>query len=351
VNYFLRGLITEWRRLGLPFAGETVIAAVSGGADSVSLLVGLDELRRMGKLDLRIVAAHFDHKLRPESSGTDLEFVRRLTVKRHIELAAGEWEQHAGGNLEQSARRARYDFLAATAEKLRSGIVLTGHTMNDQAETVLMNLIRGSGPAGLGGMRPLGELEPREAATDSPGAAELPFPAPAITLARPMLKWAKRRDTEDFCREHDIEFCLDPMNEDVTFRRVWIRKVLLPLIEEANPKIVGSLCRTAELMQMGSAAGNGPATAPESAAVDNADGETLSIKHLKTLDQPGRYSAIRAWIGAKRGNLRGLQLKHIESIERLLSSPKSGKYVELPGKARVSRARGALTFEEIEVDN
>lgn len=327
---FVRNLITEWRRLGLPFSGETIIVAVSGGADSVSLLLAIDDLQKRKKLDLRIVAGHFDHRLRRDSR-TDLDFVRDLAKTRGFELAHGEWAHSPHGNLEQSARDARYAFLLETAEKLQAKYVLTAHTMNDQAETLLLNLIRGSGPEGLGGMQPIRELKlefDRPTSDDDPF---LPFPSPSIKLVRPLLRWAKRRNTEGFCGENGVSYTTDPMNEDINFRRVWVRKVLLPMLHDANPKIIDTLCRTAELLR------SGPPVGQNMHALDG--GETvignLDLRHLRTLGKSDLYPILRDWLRLRRGSLRGIGLKHVEAIADLINSTKSGRIAELPGGSAV----------------
>ena len=161
MHSFVRNLITEWRRLKLP-TSDTVVIGVSGGADSVSLLLAMDELRELKKLDLRLVAAHFNHHLRDGESDADEEFVRQVTSERKIEFAVGHAESGhnlTGGDIEQKARVARYAFLSETAERVDAFAVLTGHTMNDQAETFLINLLRGSGPQGLCGMKPVRALD------------------------------------------------------------------------------------------------------------------------------------------------------------------------------------------------
>lgn len=338
MHKFVRNLITEWRRLELPFKDATLIVAVSGGADSVSLLLAIDELRTRKKLENRFVVAHFDHKLRPETSGADLEVVRKLTIERNFELAHGEWKRSTGGNLEQEARNARYEFLLKTAEIVSADYILTGHTMNDQAETVLMNLIRGAGPDGLSGMSATRDLQSK--ATIAPTSDLLPLPEPTVKLTRPMLSWAKRSDTEAFCRESNVEFCRDPMNEDVSFRRVWIRKILIPMLEEVNPQIVVSLCRTAESIKQSSSKG---ANAPT-------DVIEPTIAFLKAMEKPELYKFLRAWIKSKSGNLRGLELKHIEAIDRLIHSRKSGKMVELPQNVAIVKSGGKLVYRNIEVD-
>jgi tRNA(Ile)-lysidine synthase len=340
VHKFVRELLTEWRRLELPFADQAIVVAVSGGADSVSLLLALDQLKTRKKLKLRVVAALFDHKLRPESSGTDLEFVRDLTVTRKIELAVGAWDHQRGGNLEQEARRARYDFLKRTAANVDARFIVTGHTMNDQAETVLMNLIRGSGIDGLGGMRVFRNLETERHAVQGE-TPMLPFPDDSLQVVRPLMRWARRSDTENFCSEMDVKFCLDPMNEDVTFRRVWIRKVLIPMLAEVNPKIVETLSRTSILLQQA------PAVETETASATDVN---LHLATLRNMSQPELYSALRGWLRTKRGNLRGIKLVHLEAVEQLINSRKSGKVVELPRGIRISRQDGELVYDEIKVD-
>jgi tRNA(Ile)-lysidine synthase len=339
-------LITEWRRLGLPFAGETIVVAVSGGADSMSLLLAIGDLRKRKKLDLRIVAAHFDHKSRLDSF-SDLDFVAMFARERGFELAKGEWQKPSGGNLEQTARDARYEFLKKTADNLNASCVLTAHTMNDQAETLLINLIRGSGSAGLCGMKAIRELKvdsPETIADDE--EPNLPFKDSEVKLARPLLNWAKRRDTENFCLENKIDFRRDPMNEDLNFRRVWVRKVVIPMLQEANPKIVETLCRTAEMLRS-------PSNAEPD--INNSDpGEypttgNLDLKHLRTLDSTHLYPVLRDWIKTHRGNLRGIGHKHVEAIEKLIHSTKSGRIAEVPGGAAVKHG-GRLSWRPESVE-
>ena len=330
MHTFVRNLITEWRRLELPFKDEAIVVAVSGGADSMSLLTGIDDLRNRKKLDLRIVAAHFDHKLRPDSH-TDCDFVADFAKSHHFQFAHSEWKREAGGNLEQSARDARYRFLRETADSIGAGYVLTAHTMNDQAETFLMNLIRGSGPDGLAGMSSVRKLDG------------------TIMLARPLLSWALRKDTEEFCREHGVDYRSDPMNEDETFTRVRIRKTVLPLLSELNPRIVDTLARTAELLTHKS-----PADLPEP-GVENGKPtvfteDRLDLKSIRPLTKQELYAGLRSWLRVRRGNLRSLQLKHIEAIERLIHSRKSGKTVELPGGGVVVKQGGNLVFSNIKVE-
>jgi len=367
MDSFVRDLITEWRRLELPVSEEAVVVAVSGGADSVSLLLALNDLRKRRKLDLRLVAAHFNHGLRGQESEADEDFVKTLTKKYGFELAIGSEAVSQEGNLEQNARTARYEFLRKTAENVGALAVLTAHTINDQAETFLINLIRGSGADGLGGMRPVRTLEEdkrsggdkeerrRDEAVDendsSSSSPLLPFSPSPMLLVRPMLRWAKRADTERFCRENDVDYRYDSMNEDLAFRRVRIRKILLPMLEEFNPKIVETLANTAGLLQDLTPP---PADASEAKVSGPAgqidESSDLILSELAALPRSELYQLLREWLAGKRGNKRGLALKHIEAIERLIFSRKSGKTVELPSGGAVVKSNGRLEFRNLKVE-
>jgi len=323
VHKFVRNLITEWRRLNLPFDGETVIVAVSGGADSTALLLALADLKKRKKLDLEFIAAHFNHRLRGKESNSDEAFVRKLAKGAVFKFYSGSGSLKGTSNLEERARNVRYEFFAKLAKQSKAVLVLTAHTMNDQAETIMMNLVRGTGIDGLVGIRKVRPLET----------------ASKIRLVRPLLAWAKRTDTENFCLENKVAFRLDAMNEDLTFTRVRIRKSVLPLLAEINPKIVETLSRTAELLQ--------PLDKGKITTVNG----SIKLADLSDLSKNELYSHLRAWIGENRGNTRGLQLKHIEAVARLVNSPKSGRLVELPGGDSVIKHGGRLDFRHIKLEN
>ncbi len=316
MHKFVRSLIAEWRKLDLPFSGGAVVIAVSGGADSMALLLAIHDLTERKKLDHRVIVVHFNHKLRGRESDADERFVQNEAGPLGFEFLAGAGRLAGKGNLEQAARDARYKFLSKAATEAGAFAVLTGHTQNDQAETVLLNLVRGSGPDGLAGMKRV-----REMGKD-------------LLLVRPLLSWAMRTATEEFCREKEIKFRTDRMNSDEKYSRVRIRKTVLPQLAEINPKIIQTLARTAERLGHDSSV---------SGANNSFEGtEKLRLNDLKTLSKPDLYVTLRGWLRANRGNLRSLELKHIEAIERLIGSPKSGHTVELPGGGRVRKQSGSL---------
>lgn len=310
---FERELITEWRRLGLPIHDATLVVGVSGGADSVSLLLGLCELVRRAKLSIRLVSAHIEHGLRGAESAEDAVFVSEIAASLGIDHETRKAKIPRIGNLEENARVARYGLLARIARSNGAFAVAAAHTLNDQAETLLMNLIRGSGPAGLAGMRSVRPLE-RE-----------------ILLVRPLLRWAGREDTEEYCRSRGIEPRHDAMNDDRAFTRVRVRRELLPLLRTYNPKIVATLARTAELM-------------PSASETEFSHGQSLAVRDISDLDGPLADDLIRGWLNAQMGSTRRISHKHITAIRRLALSTKSGKEAELPGGASVRKRSGELKF-------
>jgi tRNA(Ile)-lysidine synthase len=333
-------LLEGWRRLGLPETNTGVVVAVSGGADSSALLLALDELIRKKKLALSLTVAHFDHGLRGATSKEDARWVKALATRLGYRIALGRANVRMRAaklrdNLEQAARLARYSFLARTANRLPARLVLTAHTMDDQAETVLLNLVRGSGTDGLGGIDPVRSL-------DGKGK---------VLLARPLLSWARRAETETYCRTLGVEFRIDAMNADESFARVRIRRKLLPLMQTFNVKIVEALARTAGLLRDDRSALAGATEVLLEAAreaAEAADRENvppgLRTDLLAIAPAAVRRRALRHWIAQGRGDLRRIELVHILAVESLLSGTRGGRVIELPGGSLVSRTRGCLRF-------
>ncbi|MGI8555673.1 MAG: tRNA lysidine(34) synthetase TilS [Pyrinomonadaceae bacterium] len=363
MHKFVRNLLTEWRKLKLPFENETILIAVSGGADSAALALALHDLCEAKKLKLNFVVAHFNHNLRGAESDADAEFVKNLAKKLNFDFICGIQNpeskiQNQKGNLEQSARQARYKFLRETAENLDAVAVLTAHTVNDQAETFLLRLMRGSGADGLGAMRQVRNLEggrrkteDRRQKTESKEQkaefkiikrqSEAQNPKSQILLARPLLSWAQREATENFAREKEINFRVDSMNADEKFSRVKVRKKLIPLLREFNPKIVETLAQTAFLLQKDA----------EHLALNIYHlPENPAVKDLQPLSKSTLYGVLRDWLKTVRGDLRQIELKHIEAIGRLILSRRSGRKIELPDGGAVIKKHGKIIFEKTRVE-
>ena len=214
----------DWRDL-------TVLAAVSGGADSVALLRGLHAIRAPG--NGRLVVAHFNHELRDEADG-DERFVRELADRLGLECVVGRANRPAltprpTSGLEESARQARYDFLRATAVEIGARYVATAHTADDQAETVLHRILRGTGMAGMRGIRRTRAL------------------AEGVSLIRPLLS-VRRGELTGYLAELGQPFREDATNAERRFTRNRLRHELLPqLAQRYNANVVDALLRLSHL--------------------------------------------------------------------------------------------------------
>lgn len=372
LNRFAKRLLVEWRKLELPQSNARVVVGVSGGADSVALLLALNELIKAKLLQIEITLAHFNHNLRGRESDRDAHAVVRLANEIKAEVVVEsqnttERAQSARDNLEQSARRARYDFFAGVAAAKNAGVVCVAHTLDDQAETVLLRLMRGSGANGLSAMRPVRELNKSSADEGIVDSSSI-----KIMLARPFLNWARRADTENYCGDCGVGFRMDAMNNDETFARVFVRKKILPLMRELNPGITETLARTAKVLRADAETLDNLATtvlanaAREAqrkhkvrredklnAANDTTHNTTSEMTHdnllavdvLRAAPLAIRRRAVRLWLAECRGDLRKLEAAHLAGIERLLEGERGGRIAQLPGGAFVVRRKGLLVFE------
>lgn len=209
-----------------------IIVGVSGGPDSLALL---HLLRRLCGSEW-LVAAHVQHGLRP-SALAEAEFVKNTAaawsipyVERHVDVA--QFARQSGMTIEEAGRYARYRFFAETARQYGAEAVAVGHNADDQAETVLMNLLRGSGLAGLGGMRPVGQVLDTE----------------ELILLRPLLQ-TSRADIEAYCAANQLQPREDESNADVSYHRNRIRHQLLPLLRAFNPQIKAHLGQLSQMVQ------------------------------------------------------------------------------------------------------
>jgi tRNA(Ile)-lysidine synthase len=223
----LRAIAQQECRLSLD---RPLLAGVSGGPDSLCLL---DSLARLG---FSLVVAHFDHRLRPESS-QDAQAARRAAERWQFPFLLGSRDVagYAAGerlSIEEAARELRYRFLFGEARRCQAQAVAVGHTADDQVETVLMHLLRGAGLAGLAGM----DYHSKIAAWD----ADLP-------LVRPLLSFW-RSETAAYCREQSLEAVTDASNQDQAFLRNRLRLELIPFLETYNPQVRPALWRMSRVL-------------------------------------------------------------------------------------------------------
>ena len=289
------------REQNLIAPGDTVICAVSGGADSVAMLFALYLLRE--KLGITLEAAHFNHNLRGEESLRDETFVRELCARYEIPLHVASGEIRPGKKgLEAAARDARYTFLESLPGK-----IATAHTADDNAETILMHLVRGTGLKGLGGIAPQ-----------------------RGKLIRPMLG-ITRREVEDFLAEWHLPHVEDSTNETDAFLRNRLRHHVMPLLAAENPRIAENLSQMALRLRE-----------DEACLTRQSHYETLpEVETLRTLPSAVRSRMLERFL--KENGVREPEDVHIAQAEALVFSESPSASAAFPGGVTLSRQYGHLT--------
>ncbi|MHB8055611.1 MAG: tRNA lysidine(34) synthetase TilS [Candidatus Aminicenantales bacterium] len=301
-------------RRGMIASGEMILVACSGGADSTALLHVLHELRT--DLSLRLAVAHFDHGLRT-ASGRDARFVHELAAGLDLPFYLEKRDVRAfarkrGLNLEEAARLLRYNFLRRTAAEIGARKIATGHTLDDQAETVLMRILRGSGPRGLSGIAPVFEG----------------------TIIRPLID-VRRKDVEAFLRARGHSHREDASNRDRAFLRNDVRHRLVPYLERNfEPTIVEKLGRMAEVLAAEDRTLNAQVRGIMPSLVKGKGAKAqLNAEALSTLPAGLSRRCVRAFIEIQKGDLLRISFDDAENVRNLAE----GKIAVLPGGIRLMR--------------
>lgn len=309
---------------GMVRPGDRVVVAVSGGADSVCLL---DALHRLSPgLDLHLAAAHFDHGLRGDEDAAETRLVARLASERGVPFETGRADpplRQPGGGLEERAREARYAFLERARQRHGAERVAVAHTLDDQAETVLMRLLRGSGLPGLSGVPPVRE----------PG------------VVRPLIR-VRRREVEDYLDRHALPWRTDPTNLQPVHLRNRIRLELLPLLLAYQPRLVEHLGELADLAREEDAVLQGLAREWLDARCGPPRGDRITLPRQPLAGLPAalRRRVVRQAVRSTSGGLAGIQRNHVTAVEGLVLGDRPNARVDLPGGRCVRRAYDRIVF-------
>lgn len=308
------------RRYKLIKEGDRIVMGVSGGPDSVALLYLLDSLKKEYKLKLYI--AHLDHMLRKESQ-LDMIFVENLAKKLKIPIITAKINiknLNTRGSLEETARNVRLDFLFKVAKDTKSTKIALGHNLDDQAETVLMRILRGSGLYGLSGIAPKRRI--------------LRF-----TIIRPLIE-VYRREIEKFLRQKKIKSCIDKTNFKDIYLRNKIRNKLLPLLaKEYNKNIKEVLSNLAE-----NSACDYTYLETSARRITNRLGTRINLVRFLRLHPAMQRMILRFNIARLKGNTRRITSRHIKEIEDLILNRPINSIVDLPKGISVAKKKKVLYF-------
>lgn len=311
---------------GVPARGETLVLALSGGPDSTALLDALALLRR--PRGFRLLAAHLDHGLRPDSAA-DAAFCRTLCAQLEVPLQVGTAdvrarERRERGGIEQAGRRERYSFLRGVREREQAAAIALAHTRDDQAETLLLRLLRGAGATGLSAMRPR-----------------------SGDLLRPLLA-VSRAEVLAHLRQRGLGWREDPTNADPEQPRSRVRHELLPYLEQRfNPRAREALARTAALLADDAAFLRAEAAALLARAGRGGEGTTVALRRAALAQAPPALAraAVREALARATGR-RPLAAVHVERALRLARRPDAaGRALALPGGWQARCTRDELWIE------
>ncbi len=303
--------------------GDSVLAAVSGGADSTALLHILHALA--GDLGIRLAVAHLNHGLRGRAADRDARFVADMAAGLNLTFHGHRVRlDPAAGSLEASGRQARYAFLYRLAEEHGYTKIALGHHMDDNAEAVLLHLLRGSGLRGLSGIPPVRD----------PG------------IVRPLMD-LRRSDIIAFLHHHRIAYVEDASNADLRFDRNRVRHQVIPFLERqfnVDPAVMlnrtADLCRHEEIWLQGLLA---PAVKALIVSV-GPQRMTLLVHELEAEPLAVQRRLIREALRNWRSDITGIGVAHIDSVIGLLSPRFEGKRICLPNLIGVERSRKHLIF-------
>jgi tRNA(Ile)-lysidine synthase len=341
-------ILAALKKHGMLRPGDRVGVTVSGGADSVALLLLVLGLRE--RLGIVLSVVHFNHKLRGKASDTDEAFVAKLAAKHGLEFHSAsvyvaKKAKDERANLEDAARRARYDYFRSLVESGTCTKIAVAHTADDQAETVLAHLLRGTGLAGLGGIHPV-----------------------AGSVIRPLLN-VRRSELRRFLRTRKQTWREDATNSDTKRMRARIRKKLLPLLEKQfQPAIVEHLATLADLAREDEADLQSQAEMRVLALAKETKGglripardiawpRSTSRNLQKKSEGSGitmrstgvRNRMVRHIVANVKPREGQLGARHVDAVLQLARNGQNGSSLALPGGVEVRKERDALVFRAIE---
>ncbi len=318
------------KKYNLISTNDVIVVGVSGGPDSITLLTCLNKYK--DKFQYKLVVAHVNHLIR-EDSTEDEQFVENLCKKLEIPFEVKradvvEIAKVEKRGEEEVGRKIRYDFFDEVAKKYDANKIAIAHNMNDNAETVLLNLIRGSGLSGLEG------IQPQEYGK----------------YIRPLIE-CSRAEIEKYCEENDLQPRIDSTNSEDIYKRNEIRHKVLPMLKEFNPNIIETLSRTSKIVKE-----NNDFVTQESAKsftkIAKKDGKnrvSFELKEFNQLENSIRTNLIIYTINDLAGTVKDISKVNIDDVIELANNNVGNKYIFIKKNIKVSTNKGILSFELIDL--
>ena len=304
--------------------GDKIVVGVSGGPDSITLLTCLNKYK--DKFGCEIIVAHVNHLLRKESTSEE-QFVENVCKNLNIKFFAkrvdiNKLSKEKKRGTEETAREERYNFFEEILKKEDANKIAIAHNMNDNAETMLLNLIRGTGLTGLEGIKPI-EYD---------------------KFIRPLIN-CKREEIEEYCKINNLEPRIDKTNFENVYTRNKVRNIIIPQLKEINPNVIETLSRTSEIITYNNEYIRDDAEKVyKKIANESKEKIEISIKDFNMQQSTIKKEIIILAIKKIQGNLKNIEKVNIDDIEKLATKNVGGKYIKINKHITAKTQKGEIIF-------
>ena len=327
-NLFERVLKTI-RNYDMLKSGDTVLVAVSGGSDSLFLLLALNHLKSKLKLK-KIIICNLDHGLRGQESSEDSLFVKKIVedlnlgfIHKIINLSV---KKSKDLSTEEIAREERYKFFINAAQATRADVIATGHTLDDQAETILMRLIKGSSMKGIVGISPVRNEK-------------------TVRIIRPLFELEKR-EIEKYLDDRGVGYRIDSTNLTPIYFRNVVRSEIMPFLEKYNPRLKRVLCNLAEHLREDFEFIKEAKSVIQHKIAHSKDRLEIKLKDLVVQPRALQKEILRDSLDKIGGEVKRLSFRHWKEVEQLIAHKRKGACLDLPGDIRITRTAVSLVFQK-----
>ena len=329
LHYVEQSFLNTVNENNLISSGDVIVVGVSGGPDSITLLACLNKYKE--KFNCKLVVAHINHLIRKDSTD-DEQFVENLSKELNIKfykLRANieELAKEKKKSTEEMGRIVRYEFFEEIAKKEGANKIAIAHNMNDNAETMLLNLVRGTGLTGLEGIKPFEYGK----------------------FIRPLIN-CERKYIEDYCEVNKLNPRIDSTNKENIYKRNIIRNKVIPMLEEINPNIVQTLKRTSELINSDNEIINIEANKIYNGITEKEEGKekvSIKIKLFNELAKGMKGKIVLLAVESIQGNTKNIEKSNIDDVIKMAERNVGNKYIFLNKSLKATILNGEIVLETI----